>query len=392
VSGRTGYDVVVVGAGSIGMSAGYYLAKRGLRTLLIDAFDPPHRNGSHHGGPRLIRHAYHGGPHYVRLALRADALWQELEQASGIRLLERSGVLNVADPSVHSFAERLRDADEAGVRYERLDASDVRRRWPGFAVPDGYEALYEPDAGYLYSERCVEACRQLALKAGAELLPNTTAIRVTATPSHVSVRTTRGTYTAANAILSAGAWFRTLAPFVRLPIRTVRKAVGWFAAEPVDDRAQTLPGFTIGSRLGSYYGFPDMGGAGLKIGRHDGGRPWKPGDPFEPFGAYPEDEADLRRALEAFLPGAAGRLVQGVACKYELSPDENFIIDTHAEYSNVLLAGGFSGHGFKFASAVGKALADWIADGVAPADLAPFSRSRFAESAPPVYFSEEVTS
>lgn len=391
MSGRSGYDVIVVGAGSIGMSAGYYLAGRGLRTLLIDAFDPPHFNGSHHGEPRLIRHVYHGGAHYVRLAQRADALWRELERESGDRLLERSGVLNASDPGVYSFAGRLSDADEAGLRYELLNADEVRRRWKGVTIPDGWEALYEPDAGYLHSEKCVAAYRRLALEAGADLLANTTAIRLTATRNQVTVLTTQGAYTADHAILSAGAWFRTLAPFVSLPIRAVRKVVGWFETDAPEFQAGSLPGFTIGGSLGGYYGFPSIAGTGVKIGRHDGGRPWKPGDPFEPFGTYPEDEADLRRALEAFLPGAAGRLVKGLACKYELSPDENFLIDTHAKYPNVLLAGGFSGHGFKFASAVGEALCDWIASGVRPGGLAPFALSRLSESTS-VHSSEEAIS
>jgi N-methyl-L-tryptophan oxidase len=382
MSGRSSWDVVVVGAGSMGMSAGYHLAKRGVKTLLLDAFDPPHTNGSHHGEPRLIRHVYHGGPHYVRLALRADELWRELEEESGDKLLERSGVLNVSDPSVHSYAERLKDADSAGIRYERLSGEEVRRRWRGLNVPDGFEALYEPDAGYLYSEKCVAAYRRLALAAGAELLTHATAIRIAATPREVTVHTTKGVHTAGSAILCAGAWFRTLASFADLPIRAVRTVVGWFEAEAPHFQAGTLPGFTIASRLGTYYGFPDIGGAGVKIGRHDTGRPWKPGDPFEPFGAYPEDEAVLRRALETFMPAAAGRLKKGLACKYELSSDEHFIIDAHAEYPNVLLAGGFSGHGFKFASAIGEALADWITGRKPPADLAPFARSRLADSAP----------
>ncbi|WP_338130389.1 FAD-dependent oxidoreductase [Cohnella ginsengisoli] len=118
MSGPDAYDVVVVGAGSMGMSAGYHLAARGQKTLLIDAFDPPHTGGSHHGEPRLIRHVYPGGPHYVRLALRSDALWRELEDRTGERLLERSGVLNVSDPNAYAF--------EGEVRRRRSRGRSVR--------------------------------------------------------------------------------------------------------------------------------------------------------------------------------------------------------------------------------------------------------------------------
>lgn len=371
------FDVIVVGAGSMGMSAGYHLAARGLKTLLIDAFDPPHTGGSHHGEPRLIRHVYHGGPHYVRLALRADALWRELEAQTGERLLERSGVLNLSDPSVYSFEERFADADREGVRYESLDASEIARRWPGFSVPEHYRGLYEPDAGYLFSERCVAAYRHQALAAGSELLANTAVTGLAQAAGVVRVSTNRGDYEAGSAIVSAGAWFRSLEPSVVLPVAAVRKVVGWFEADEELFGAGRLPGFTFGGASGGYYGFPSIGDAGVKIGRHDGGRPWRPGERFEPFGAYPEDEAYLRKALGEFLPGAEGRLLHGAACKYELSPDEQFIVDAHPELPNVLLAGGFSGHGFKFASAIGEALADWTVKGEPAPELQPFALSRF---------------
>ncbi|MFC5402893.1 N-methyl-L-tryptophan oxidase [Cohnella soli] len=377
------YDVIVVGAGSMGMSAGYELARRGMRTLLIDAFDPPHDKGSHHGEPRLIRHAYSGGPTYVKLALRADERWRELEQSTGEKLLERSGVLNVADPDIYKFDVRFDDAEEHGIRIESLDADEIRHRWPGIRVPDHYRAMYEPDAGYLYSEKCVSAYRRLAAEAGARILTNTPVTAIQAGTSFVTVSTKDVTYTASHVVLSAGAWFRSFASLIDAPIRAVRKVVGWFepngsAATGAYD-AGTFPGFTFGDASGGYYGFPSIGGAGVKIGRHDGGRPWEPGEPFAPFGAYPEDETDLRLALEKFLPGAAGKLLRGVACKYELTPDDNFIIDTHPEHPNIVLAGGFSGHGFKFSSAIGELIADRIEFGRWGRDISIFSLDRFAE-------------
>ncbi|WP_369417957.1 N-methyl-L-tryptophan oxidase [Cohnella mopanensis] len=374
------YDVIVVGAGSMGMSAGYELARRGLKTLLIDAFDPPHPNGSHHGDPRLIRHAYSGGPSYVKLALRADELWRELEEATGEKLLERAGVLNVADPDFYSYEGRFQDASDHGVIIEDLDAEQIRDRWPGVRIPDHYRAMYEPNAGYLYSERCVSAYKKLALQAGASLLTNAFVTRIQPGNSFVSVSTKSDEFIANKVILSAGAWFKTLEPFIRLPIRSVRKVVGWFEPSGNSFDAGNFPGFTFGSSLGGYYGFPSISGAGVKIGRHETGVEWQPGQESEPFGAYPEDEGDLRRALDTFLPGAAGKLLRSAVCKYEHTPDDHFIIDTHPEHSNVLLAGGFSGHGFKFSSVVGELLANQIEGGQWGQNVGLFSVSRFAQS------------
>ncbi|WP_076276553.1 N-methyl-L-tryptophan oxidase [Paenibacillus odorifer] len=370
------YDVIIVGAGSMGMSAGYYLAKRGVKTLLIDAFDPPHTQGSHHGETRLIRHAYSGDPAYIDLALRADRLWKEAEQLSGIELLVRSGVLNLADSAVYSFSGRLAEAKKRKVQVQHLDAGEIRRRWPGLNIPETFAAMYEPDAGYLYSERCISAYRQLALGQGAELLTNTSVVNITARESSVTVYTTNGDYHGASAILSAGAWFGALAPFVHLPIKAIRKVVGWFESLPAF-AAGNFPGFTLGAEEGGYYGFPSIAGAGLKIGRHDTGLEWKPGTLLAPFGSETSDEQDLRRVLETYMPGAAGRLLKGSVCKYEHTPDEDFIIDRHPLHSNVLVAGGFSGHGFKFSSVVGEILADLATSGATNHNIQPFALSRF---------------
>lgn len=372
------YDVVIVGAGSMGMSAGYHLAASGVRTLLIDAFDPPHREGSHHGEPRLIRHAYSGGETYIKLALRAQQLWEEAETLAGVKLLEQSGVLNIADPERYSFRGRAGDAERLGVVTELLSSDEIRHRWSGLTLPDRFEAMYEPNAGYLYSEQCVAAYRRLALSHGAELLVNTPVTGITAHEGSVTVHTPQGDYHAGSAILSAGAWFGTLAEFLPLPIRPVRKVVGWFETQGTAFDAGHFPGFTLGSSLGGFYGFPSIGGAGIKIGRHDGGAAWQPGETPAPFGAYSEDESDLRAALEAFMPAAAGRLLRSAVCKYELTPDEDFIIDRHPEHRHIYIAGGFSGHGFKFSSAVGELLSQLVQGDTPAVDIRPFSLARFA--------------
>jgi N-methyl-L-tryptophan oxidase len=381
IATHSSYDVIIVGAGSMGMSAGYHLAQRGVKTLLIDAFDPPHTEGSHHGEPRLIRHAYSGDSTYIDMALRAHVLWKEAEERTGIELLVPSGVLNLADSELYSLRERTVEAERRNVRVERLNAEEIRRRWPVLTIPESFEAMYEPDAGYLYSEQCVAAYRKLALAHGAKLLTNTPVINVTASEGSVTVHTKNGDYHGAKVILSAGAWFESLSPFIKLPIRAVRKVVGWFESASLGFDAGTFPGFTLGAQEGGYYGFPSIGGAGLKIGRHDSGLEWKPGDKLAPFGSEESDEGDLRRVLEAYLPEAAGRLLKGAVCKYEHSPDEDFIIDRHPFHPNVLIAGGFSGHGFKFSSVVGEILADLAVNGHSLQDIRPFSLSRFDRQA-----------
>ncbi|MFF2481922.1 N-methyl-L-tryptophan oxidase [Paenibacillus sp. NPDC058071] len=379
------YEVIIAGAGSMGMSAGYHLAKRGVRTLLLDAFDPPHASGSHHGETRLIRHAYPGAEIYTELALRSHELWRELEEESGETLLVESGVLNIALPGDHVLAEKQFNAEASGLSIELLEREEIEKRWPGWRLPEGSTGLYEPRAGYLYSERCVAASKRQALAAGAELKANTPVRRVAADGDGIAVYTDQGVYRADKVIVSAGAWFSSLSidPPISLPIRPIRKTVGWFEADEQLFGEGRFPGFTFGSGSESYYGFPSIGGGGVKIGRHDGGVPWQPGQEWQPFGSFEADEGDIRRALERYAPQAAGRLQHGAVCKYEMTADDDFIIDAHPGLKGLWLAGGFSGHGFKFASAVGELLANLVTVGRPSTErsIAPFSLNRFGERA-----------
>ncbi|OUM94771.1 MAG: N-methyltryptophan oxidase [Thermobacillus sp. ZCTH02-B1] len=372
------YDVLVIGAGSVGMSAGYHLARRGARVLLIDAFDPPHREGSHHGETRLIRHAYKKGRVYIPLALRADELWRELEREAETTLLVRSGVLNIADPEHYSFGSRPEDARAFGIPVEMLDAAEMRRRWPGLALPDHFIGMYEPEAGYLYCERAIAVCRRLAEAAGAKLVANAPVLRVAADGTGIAAETAEGVFRAEKALLSAGAWFGRLEPFVKFPLKPLRIPVAWFATESGDYRAGRFPGFTLHTAEGGFYGFPDIDGGGLKIGKHDGGREWRPGEPFHPFGHEESDEASLRGAVRQYMPKAAGRLLRSSVCRYEFTPDEDFVIDRHPQHPNVLVIGGLSGHGFKFASVLGEIAADLLLDGRTRFDLGAFALDRFS--------------
>ncbi|NEW05091.1 N-methyl-L-tryptophan oxidase [Paenibacillus sp. SYP-B3998] len=377
MSPSTSYDVIVIGAGSMGMSAGYFLAKHQVKALLIDKFDPPHGAGSHNGETRLIRHAYTGSRTYTAMALRADQLWTELEEQSDQPLLVRSGVLNMGANESGNLEQKWQTTEEFGLQVERLDADEIRKRWQGIQLPESYVGLYEREAGFLYSEACIRAYRKQALALGARLLVNTHVTRIQIEKSGVTVHTLERSYHADQLILCAGAWFGELESLIQLPIRSVRKAVAWFEADETLYDVSRFPGFTFGGIGGGFYGFPSIGGSGVKIGRHDEGQEWRPGMPFQPFGHFSEDETHLRQALETFLPQAAGRILRSAVCKYEFTPDEHFIIDRHPEHKHVFVAGGFSGHGFKFSSVVGEILAELTLKGRTEQDISPFALARF---------------
>ncbi|GER67514.1 N-methyl-L-tryptophan oxidase [Weizmannia acidilactici] len=373
------YDVIIVGAGSMGMAAGYFLAKQGVKTLMIDAFDPPHTSGSHHGDTRIIRHAYGEGRDYVPLVLRAQTLWNELEQRSEEKIFDKTGVLSFSPEGLSAFLdEAVASAKTYGLLIEMMDGAEVKKRWPGVAVPDHYRAVFEPDSGVLFPENCICAYRKLAEANGATLLTNTRVEDLKADDRSAIVKTPRGTFTAQKVIISGGAWNGKLLSKLGLdlPLQPTRQTVGWFEADEALFNAGVFPAFTAESPEGMYYGFPSFDGSGVKIGRHDYGQAADPDTINREFGIYPEDEGDIRGFLETYMPKAAGSLKQGKVCMYTKTPDEHFVIDTHPELPHVIVAAGFSGHGFKFASAIGEILSQLAVSGKTDYPLTLFSINR----------------
>lgn len=374
---KSHYDVIIVGAGSMGMSAGYYLTQAGAQVLLIDAFDPPHSFGSHHGDTRMIRHAYGEGSTYVPLALKADQLWRELELETGKKLYHQTGVLGVGHKDSSFLEEEIRSAKEFSLPLEVLQAKEVQERWPGILIPDSFIGLLETTSGLLLSEEAILAYRHLALKNGAALLTNTPVHQIYYHQEGVTVQTEKGAFHADQLIVTAGAWIGKLLSTLSLPVQPIRKTVAWFEAERSLYDYSRFPSFFFDFPDKRYYGFPSIDGSGVKVGRQDFGQPTDPDIVNRQFGVYETDEGDVRRFLQTYMPQAAGKLIQGRVCLITKTPDEGFIIDQHPEYPHVTIASVCSAHGFKFASVMGQILSQKVMQAEIEFDLTPFLLKRF---------------
>src|SRR5690625_1861646 len=202
-SGYKVHDVIIIGAGSIGMATGYYLSKQGVRVLLLDEHDPPHSEGSHHGDTRIIRHTYGEGFYYVELALRSQQLWTELEQEVGATIFTQTGVMNVGLKS----SDYIRGVKESAERYELpleiISADDVKKRWQGWQLPDEYVGCYESTSGVLYSEVAIQVYRDGVLKHGGCIVPNSTIRKVIHEKDNVTVETNIGDDSAKQIIITA---------------------------------------------------------------------------------------------------------------------------------------------------------------------------------------------
>ncbi len=371
------YDVAVIGAGTMGMSAASFLTERGAHTLVIDAFDPPHNKGSHHGDTRMIRHAYGEGRAYVSLVKRAQALWEDLDRTSQDPIFKKTGVLGIGPRDSAFLGETIASAEKYDLPLQLLSKRDIETRWPGLSIPDDYIGCYETESGLLYSENAIRAYRERAVANGAELVMNTPVKSLSFNSDGVTLVTSEATFYAKKVIVTVGAWAKQLLPDLSLPLQPTRKVVGWFDADETLYSDATFPSFFVEDSDRMFYGFPSLDGAGLKVGRTDGGQAIDPNLHTQDFGRYEADEGDLRHFLATYMPEANGHLNQGKTCLYTMSDDHDFIVDFHPEHPNVLIACGFSGHGFKFGSVIGEVLSQLTLDGQTPFDLSGFRLDRF---------------
>lgn len=367
----------MAGLGVTGSAAAWQMAARGLQVLGLDRYAPPHALGSSHGRTRIIREAYFEHPLYVPLVQRAYALWTELERHAGRPLLRLTGGLMLGRPDDAVFAGALRSAREHALPHEVLSATAVRERFPVLRPDDEMAAVLEPRAGILLVEDCVAALQNGARRQGAVLEHSRPVTAWKADGSSVLVTTPGATYRAGHLLLCAGPWLPRLAEGLGLALEVERQLSHWF--EPARDAAAFDAGrcpVTIWEHAPGrvFYTIPDPGGHGLKVGIHHEGEPVDPDSVDRLPG--PEDEARVRALVAARMPAANGRLLDVRVCLYTNAPDGHFVIGRHPAHPRVLLASPCSGHGFKFAPAVGEVLADLVTEGKSRFDLSPFALTR----------------
>ncbi|HEU5322777.1 MAG TPA: N-methyl-L-tryptophan oxidase [Methylomirabilota bacterium] len=376
------YDAVVVGVGSMGSAAAYHLAARGARVLGLEQFDVPNALGSSVGVDRIIRLAYAEHPDYVPLLRRAYALWRELETLARERLLFVTGGVDAGRPDGAAVTGSLRACREHHLPHEVLDARALARRFAGFRLPPELVAVYQPDGGFLMSERCVAVHVGAALAAGAEIHGRERVLAWEPRGAGVHVRTERAAYEARRLVLCAGPWTARLLPTLAPLAVPERQVLMW--AQPRRPELFGLgqfPVFNLEAAEGRFYGGPVHAVPGVKIGKYHHRRERVDPDAVD-RAAHPEDEAVLRAALARYFPDADGPALALKVCMFTNSPDEHFLLDRHPEHAEVVVAAGFSGHGFKFCSVVGEIVADLALTGATAWKLDLFRLSRFAARAP----------
>jgi sarcosine oxidase len=366
----------------MGSAAVFELARRGRRVLGLEQFTLGHDRGSSHGHTRIIRTAYYEHPSYVPLVRRSFARWYDLEQRQGLKLLTECNCLSIGGPDSELVAGVRQSATEHGLEVEQLLPDDLRARWPVFRFGPEYGGVIERAAGFLYVDECVRAFAAEARRLGAMLQEGEPVVSWQADAGGVNVQSASGRYRAARLVLTAGPWARRLLAGWGVRLTVMRQVVFWLGTR--DDslfRRDRFPIFIADTPGGPFYGLPMLDAQGLKVARHYGAPELSDPSAVE-RSVRAEDEEPVRRFVGEHLPDADGPRRRATVCIYTLTPDRHFLLDVHPEHANVVLAAGFSGHGFKFAPVVGEILADLADHGKTPWPIEMFRVTRFADHPP----------
>ncbi len=357
------YDVIVLGLGALGSGAAYWLAKRGARVLGLEQFEFGHARGSSHDWSRIIRLSYFS-PAYVQLAKEAYAAWSSLERDAQEQVVFKTGGLDIGPRAsaipLAGYAGSMRACD---VPFEELDAREIRKRWPVWKIGDEIHGLFQADGGIVAADRATAALRRVATALGATLREDVAVSALRSVNGEIDIAAGSERWRAGKLVIAAGAWTdRALAHFgLRIPFEVTKEQVMYFRARELSSFAFGRFPIWIWMDDPAFYGFPVFGETGaVKVTQDAGGKAVDPDT--RGFEEDPEISARVSGFMERYLPGALGPVARLKTCLYALTPDRDFIIDALPGLPNITVTVG-GGHGFKFASVIGRMLCELALDG-----------------------------
>ncbi|CAH0022429.1 unnamed protein product [Clonostachys rhizophaga] len=370
------FDVAVVGLGAMGSAAAYHAAAKGAKVIGFEQFEFGHVRGASHDTSRIVRTSY-GAPEYVALARSAYKDWAELEKRSGLSLLTiTGGVVFFPKDGPCPASDYTESLDANGLPYELLDSQEVNKRWPQFGIPDRVDTVYTADTGIVNASRAVNTMQYQARAFGAVLKENTRVDKVTPDANGVIVETSNGPVHARKVILAADAWInKLLSPLhAEIPLRVMQEQITYFKPTDVERfEPSKFPVWIWGAEKW-FYGFPSYGEHSIKAGRDVSENLMTPEQ--RTFTHSPELEDELSKFMDTIIP-TKGQTLRTVTCQYAITPDRQFVISPLEEHKDILVA-LTAGHGFKFAPAVGRVLAELALDGKTKEDISKFGIPKVA--------------
>jgi sarcosine oxidase len=361
------FDFAVIGAGVFGVWTAKYLRDSGASVILLDAYGPGNSRSSSGGETRIIRLGYGPDELYTRWAMRSFPLWRELFDRTGRNLFHPTGVLwlaDDADPHVQAMWELLR---KLNAKCEKLSGAELRKRYPQLRFEDVTLAVLEPESGVLLARQAVQALTTQLVKAGVECCA--AAVEPPQGEGQLAgIRTSDGqSISAATFVFACGAWLPKLFPdLLSDRIFPTRQEVFFFGppAGSEDFNSPRMPAWLHHTHPDRPYALPNIENRGFKIALDAHGPEFDPENGSRVVSQRSVEH--VRDYLAQRVPALAeAPVVETRVCQYENTWNGDFLIDRHPGLTNVWLAGGGSGHGFKHGPALGEYLSARILNNAA---------------------------
>ncbi len=356
--------------------ASWQLAQRGLRVIGVDRFMIPGPFSAYAGESRVFRMVYVEGGHYTQLLQRARDLWRELEALSGTDLLTITGVVTMMEHDHPSHAALLQAGRERGLTFEVLAGSEARRRLPQHVIRDGDVALFDPEGGFLRSERAVFSALREAERHGASFLGNRQVRALERDGDRWLVHTDQEEIRAPRVLVATGTGAGSVCEALGTHLAVLPQILTWF---PIADHELLARGermvFIRRSHDAQFYGFPSSDGWTMKVAASvylD-----EVASMARPITWNPSHLDTVQSWVSTYLPALVPRPVRTVLCADGYTVDETGLLGFVPGMDGIVAAVGFSGHGFKMASSLGAVAADLIAEGSTATDVGFMDPARF---------------
>jgi glycine/D-amino acid oxidase-like deaminating enzyme len=357
-------NVIVVGAGINGVTAGIELRQRGHRVILLDPGPLPQPLAASTDISKAVRAAYGPDDDYTELAERSIERWREWNRQLGAEIYHEVGCLFLRrqemEPGDFEF-ESLKVLEKRHHPIERLDSNELSARFPAFSASQVSQAFLDREAGYVESGRVVSILVERAKSIGVELRERIAFATLDESGGKVHGVVTQNDerIRADKVVIATGAWTPYALPFTKDFLRATGHPVFHFRpANPELFLPERFPFFGSDISTTGYYGFPLNQGV-VKIANHGPGREMSPDSPER--AVTPEEESSVREFVRSMIPALADApIVYTRICLYCDTHDGDFWIATDPERDRLIIAAGDNGHGFKFAPVLGEIIADAV--------------------------------
>jgi monomeric sarcosine oxidase len=367
-----------VGAGIVGLSTAYSLLTKGIcNVTILEQEAVNHARSSSHGFSRLLRFEYGPEVFYSNMVSLSLKRWMNLEQVAGRTLYTPTGLLTLGNDDDTLTKSSYHVVRGMGLPVEQLSEETCSLRFPQFNTLPYNLCTYNHQAGILHASTCLQALRDMILDSGGEIYESCRVTRITNDSPLRPIRLhldSEQEIVADRVVLATGSWIHHLLAHVHLPVRMTRQYLLYFSGLPISDYGTSaFPSFMAGD----IYGFPIHQGCNgwVKATSHAFGAP------TDPDNVTPEDDqaiAKISMQIRELLPGLNDAQIARVdSCMYDVSPDEDFILDRMPTDPRVIFATGLSGHGFKFGPLLGELLSSLVCNTEPPVPLERFRLSRF---------------